>query len=247
MTPVQPGPIGTLLDPLGPQEAGRYRDSVVEVASETLIHRPFGTTRTVVRTEHFRLHRNARRVWLSHWLQPGQLDNDLAGLLAHELFEPGWLAGNEVFESLLTGLVRSTVHDPLLAWHTFYRNTLGRLRRELTRPNENGRHSSIREMAPVYSRALRLVPPGRVLDLGSCFGFFALLLAERSLNTVLASDIAPGAMRLLDLIARGWKVPLDTLVCDAARVPLPDRAVDTVTLIHLLEHLEPPQCAMVLA
>ena len=29
------------------------------------------------------------------------------------------------------------------------------------------------------------------------------------------------------------------MACDAARVPLPDRRVDTVTVIHVLEHLAP--------
>jgi predicted SAM-dependent methyltransferase len=30
---------------------------------------------------------------------------------------------------------------------------------------------------------------------------------------------------------------VSTLVCDAARVPVPDRWADTVSVIHLLEHL----------
>jgi len=83
-------------------------------------------------------------------------------------------------------------------------------------------HSTIAGIAPVYRRALTLVGPGSVLDLGSCFGFFPLLLTERGHHAVVASDIG-----------------LETLVCDAARVPLPDRSIDTVTVLHLLEHLDP--------
>jgi ubiquinone/menaquinone biosynthesis C-methylase UbiE len=47
-------------------------------------------------------------------------------------------------------------------------------------------------------------------------------------------------------MARSFDTPLRTLICDAASVPLPDRAFDTVTLLHLLEHLEPGESARVL-
>lgn len=90
----------------------------------------------------------------------------------------------------------------------------------------------------MYRRTLDLVTPGSVLDLGSCFGFLPLLLAERERQTVIASDLSMGTMRLLDTVARARGRTLDAMVCDASRVPLPDRSVDTVTVIHLLEHLD---------
>ena len=76
---------------------------------------------------HFCLWERGRRIEVSHWLRPDQLDNDLAGLLAEELFAPGWLSGVDIFERVFTGVVRSCVHDPLLAWNTFYGNTLARI------------------------------------------------------------------------------------------------------------------------
>lgn len=202
----------------------------------------------IVHTEHFQLHRRGRHVEVSHRLLPEQLDNDLTRLLVDELFTPGWLSGNDIFERVFTGVVHSTVADPEVAWSTFYRNTLTRIRAAWQhRAPADPAHSVIDAVAPVYARALRLVPPGRVLDLGSCFGFLALLLAERGRNTVVAADIVPGSMRLLASIAWRQDVALDTLVCDAAQVPLPDRSFDTVTLIHLLEHLDEPACAAVLS
>jgi ubiquinone/menaquinone biosynthesis C-methylase UbiE len=78
-----------------------------------------------------------------------------------------------------------------------------------------------------------------VLDVGSCFGFLPLLLAERPANRVTASDLSGGTMRLLDSVAAGRGLQVSTLVCDAARIPVPDRSADTVSVIHLLEHLSP--------
>ncbi len=224
------------IDPLAPGAPGLYADPLVRVirdrpATESAVPPP------IVRTEHFTLRRRGRRVELGHSLLPEQLDNDLAGLLAEELFAPGWLSGSDVFERVFTGVVRSCVDGPLPAWTTFYDNTLARIRQYWQAP-EPAEHSSIAGFAPVYRRTLDLVTPGSVLDLGSCFGFLPLLLAERERQTVIASDLSRGTMRLLDTVARARGSTLDALVCDASRVPLPDRSVDTVTVIHLLEHLD---------
>jgi len=153
----------------------------------------------------------------------------------------------DVFERVFTGVVRSCVDGAVPAWSTFYRNTMRRIRECWhAAPGRDAGSSPIAGIAPVYRRALRLVPAGSVLDLGSCFGFLALLLAGRPVNTVTASDLSAGSMRLLDTIAAERGARLSTLVCDAARVPLPDQSVDTVTAIHLLEHLEPPHSLAVL-
>ncbi|MFP1628522.1 mycofactocin oligosaccharide methyltransferase MftM [Streptomyces sp. 5K101] len=238
------------IDPLAPNPPGTYTDHLVRVVRESP-HGRDASPEPIVRTEHFILRRRGRRVELGHWLRPERLDNDLAGLLAEELFAPGWLSGNDIFERVFTGVVRSCVDGPLPAWTTFYDNTLTRIRERRHAP-EHVEHSSIAGFAPVYLRTLDLVTEGPVLDMGSCFGFLPLLLAERDeppgppgpspgprRSPVIASDLARGTMRLLDRVARARGLRVDTLACDAARVPLPDRAVDTVTVIHVLEHLEP--------
>jgi SAM-dependent methyltransferase len=201
----------------------------------------------VTRTPHFCLHRHDHRVEVAHWLLPAQLDNNLSGILAEELFAPGWLSGIEVFERVFTGVVQSVLDDPLRAWTLFYDNTLQRIRECWAHPSDGAPHSSIADFAPVYRRALDLAPPGQVLDLGSCFGFLPLLLAERGNHDIIASDLAPGSMRLLESIAATRGHRIRTLVCDAARVPLSDGAVDTVTAMHLLEHLEPARGEAVVA
>ncbi|MFI1165494.1 mycofactocin oligosaccharide methyltransferase MftM [Streptomyces sp. NPDC020801] len=238
------------IDPLAPCPSGAYADQLVRVIRDSPLAGA-ATPQPIVRTEHFTLRRRGRRVELSHSLRPEQLDNDLAGLLAEELFAPGWLSGSGIFERAFTGVVRSCVDGALPAWTTFYDNTLARIREYWQTPTPAG-HSSIAGFAPVYRRTLDLIAPGTVLDMGSCFGFLPLLLAERSeegaapdgvrerhMPPVIASDLAQGTMRLLDAVARPRGLRVATLACDAARVPLPDGSVDTVTVIHVLEHLDP--------
>jgi hypothetical protein len=222
------------IDPLTP---GPYQDDLVEVVREDPAAGPQRVP-PIVRTEHFCLRRCDRRLEVSHWLKPEQLDANLGGLLAEELFTPGWLTGASVFERVYIGVARSTRSDPLQSWITFYDNTSARIHEHWRVPQRDPRHSWIGERAMMWRRALQLVPAGEVLDLGSSLGFLPLLLAERARNTVTASDISSGAMRLLAAVAAQRKTPLRTLVCDAASVPLPDDAVDTVTVIHLLEQLD---------
>lgn len=228
------------IDPLSTDTPGRYEDDLLSVVHQSRYpcnpHRLH--TGRVTHTRHFCVLRNGSRPLITHGFTAPELDNDLAGRLAEELFAPGWLSGAEVFERAFTGIVKSTLDDPVQAWSTFYANTLDRIRTDSARDDAGTGHSSIEEIVPVYTRAMDLVPPGRILDMGSCFGFLALLFAERADTSVIASDVADGTVELLRVITRQRGLSLGTLICDAARIPLPDRAVDTVTAVHLLEHLD---------
>jgi methyltransferase family protein len=229
------------IDPLAPCPPGRYDDYLVTVLHAEPPCHLAADPGPAVRTDHFCLTERGGRIEVTHWLHPDQLDNDVAGLLAEELFAPGWLSGVEIFERVFTGVVRSCIDDPLLAWCTFYGNTLARIRQCWQTPIATNGHerTTISELAPVYAYALQLIPAGQVLDLGSCFGFLPLLLAERPANTVTASDLSGGTMRLLTAVAAARGLQVSTLVCDAARIPVPDGWADTVSVIHLLEHLSP--------
>ena len=229
------------IDPLAPCPPGRYDDHLVSVFRAEEPPGRSGGAGPVVRTDHFCLAERGRRIEVSHWLRPDQLDNDVTGLLAEELFAPGWLSGVDIFERVVTGVVRSCIDDPMLAWGTFYGNTLDRIRQCWRMPaaaNDLGR-TPISEFASVYAHALQLIQAGRVLDVGSCFGFLPLLLAERPGNMVTASDLAGGSMGLLAAVAAARGLQVSTLVCDAARIPVPDGWAETVSVIHLLEHVSP--------
>jgi hypothetical protein len=222
------------IDPLGPAvSSGWYVDGLVHVRAAGPVH-PW--LKDSVRTEHFEVRHVADRVQVDHWVPPTRVDDDLAGLLAEELFSPGWLRGPELFERIFTGVVRSSAPDPLESWLLFYRNTLVRITRALT-AGTGGGHSTIAGYAPVYAHAESLLAPGSVLELGSCFGFLALRLAGSG-RVVTASDVSAGTMRLLGTMAPLLGVRLGTRVADATRYPDPDRSADTVMALHLLEHLD---------
>lgn len=247
------------LDPLAPGVPGRYEDDLVVVAREPLP--PPGSPGWIARTEHFAVRRTGDRVQLRHRLPVDRVDNDVVLLLVDELFAPGRLAGADLFERLLTGLVRSGPAGPVQAWAGFYRRTLDRLDRldrlqRLAGPTGAGGSGAPGALAgylPVYTRAERLVGPGTasVLDLGCCFGFFALRLARRRAVRVTAADRCAGTVdllgRVLPELLAGAPGQVRPLLCDAAEVPLPPRAAEVVTALHLLEHLPAEHGAQVLA
>ncbi len=235
MTTLTPRPI----DPLGgARVVHRYDDDVVTVERG-------GPARShAVRTASFATWTEGERVHVVHDLAPEEIDNDLVGRISRELFAPGWLSGSDAFERVLTGIVLTSADDAAAAWELFYRNTLRRLG-DADPATPAGDQGTVEDYAPVYARATELVAGSSVLELGCCFGFLSLRLAERARTT--ASDVTPGTVRLLDTVAQRLDVRLDTLTCDAARVPRPDASYDTVVAVHLLEHLEPEHGAEVVA
>ncbi|MGW6331790.1 mycofactocin oligosaccharide methyltransferase MftM [Nocardia rhamnosiphila] len=233
------GPITALPDPLAESPEAAYDDGVVRVAVLGS-----GQNAPGVDTVHFRVHARAGRVVVHHRLPPERVDNDIAELIADELFRTGLVAGTDMFERILVGVVRSSAGAALPAWDGFYRNTLAKIRGHWSGIGASG--TQLAGMAPVYRRAADLVGPGRVLDIASCFGFFPMLLAETG-RTVVASDLSRGGMRLLAAVAERRGVAVGTLTCDGAAVPLPPRSVPTVTVLHLLEHLDPYHARAVLA
>ncbi|MGB2718188.1 MAG: mycofactocin oligosaccharide methyltransferase MftM [Rhodococcus sp. (in: high G+C Gram-positive bacteria)] len=166
--------------------------------------------------------RTGSTVQVGHGLTSAEIGERLVSIVTAQARHVG-LSQRE-FELVLVGIVRSTVSDPIDAWATYYRNSLDELL------------SGAAEFAPVHERAESLAV-GSVLDLGSCFGFFPLRLAMKG-HSVTATDLSAGTMRLLATVAPHLGVTLDTTVCDAADVPVADNSVDTVTALHLLEHVD---------
>ena len=107
---------------------------------------------------------------------------------------------------------------------------------------------SLATFGRIYRRAATLLPPGSVLDVGSCFGFFPLFLRRaRPDLAVLASDLVPGTAALAARMAALLHRPMHCLAADATRLPLADRSVDAVILLHVLEHLPAPAGAAAVA
>lgn len=185
------------------------------------------------------LHRVGDRLVLQHCLTDDDLDNDLTGRLA-----PLLTADAAAFERLFTGVVLTTGADPVAAWTRYYQNTLERL----TGPDPGD--GSIGEFAPIYRRARSLVRGDRVLDVGSCFGFLPMLVAEDG-HDVLACDVNPGSVRLLSTVDARLTGRLTGRLrcvrCAAQNLPFPDAAFDTVLALHLLEHVNAAAGSQVVA
>lgn len=185
-------------------------------------------------TKRFCTHRTDDVLHVTHDLRPDELNDDLAELLAAELDDTGVLRGQPEFEAVFTGVVQSALQEGTddAAWLRFYGNTL------------DGLEHGTAAFAPVHEHAASLVVGTEVVDLGSCFGFFPLRLAATGM-TVTATDLSHPTMALLARVCVPLRRPVRTLGCDAADVPLPDGAADTVTVLHLLEHLDAPTAAAV--
>lgn len=208
-----------MIDVLAPQRPGTWSDGTVTVSRTA---RPDGALVTV--------ERDGGRVHLRHRLRPEHLRDSLAARLAL-VAEPPTV---DEFERLVVGAVRSTVDAPHEAWTTYYRNSLADL------------ESGCTAFAPVHARAEELLVGESLLDLGSCFGFFSLRAARRG-KRVTASDLCAGTMDLLARVAPDLGAPLRTVAADAAATGLPDGYADTVTALHLLEHVPPETGRAILA
>lgn len=251
MTVTPPAAGSARIDPLAPAHPGRWENGSVVVChlDRAAVPVRLASQRAPeLLTEHFEVHRPGGRLLVLHRFRPDELDDDVSALVADEL--GAVVDSAPVFERVVTGIVRSTVGDPLTAWSTFYANSLAVLRHPEGATTDGPPEASLAGFAPVHARALDEVAGTTVADLGACFGFLPLLMAERGLD-VIATDHTPGTMRLLSAVARSGVVAeaasrLRTVACDARAVPLADDAVDTVTAIHLLEHLPAGGSAAVL-
>ncbi|GAA4809643.1 mycofactocin oligosaccharide methyltransferase MftM [Actinomycetospora chlora] len=226
------------IDPLAPSHPGRWEDDRVVVCHVDRAPVPVRlvASRPPERvTEHFEVHRPGARLLVLHRLRPDELDDDIAGLVAREL--TGVVASAGDFERVFTGIVRSTISDPLTAWSTFYANSLAVLRDPREPPDPDAPpESSLAAFAPVHDRAHAEIRGRTVLDVGSCFGFLPLRLAQEGFDVV-ATDHTAGTMGLLGAVARRRGEAVRTAVADARHLPARAGAVDTVTAVHLLEHL----------
>lgn len=216
------------VNPLAPTSGGTWHGDGVLVRRRTGRHHPHDA----VCTPRFCMDRREGVLAVEHDLTPDELSDELAVLLTEELGTR--LRGRPEFEQVFTGVVRSTVEGGMAAWLQFYRNSIGAL--------EQGRTA----FAPIHARAAGLAVGEQLIDLGSCFGFFPLRMQHLGFD-VLATDLSVPTMDLLRQVSRPLHRRVRTLACDAAHVPLPDGAADTVTALHLLEHLDPVTGEQVLA
>ena len=210
------------LDPLAPSPRGLWRGQHIRVSRRRGPHRPHRSSATVC-AGRFCVQRRDDLLSVEHDLSPAELSDALTSLLTEYLVDTEMLRGQAEFELVFTGVVRSTVDGSLASWLRFYRNSLRALERGDT------------AFGPIHAEAQAQVRGDRLLDLGSCFGFFPLRMARQI--DVTATDLNGSTMGLLTAVSPRLQRPLTTLACDATAVPLPSGSVDTVTALHLIEHV----------
>lgn len=207
-------PAAAEIDPFACTREGQWHGDTVTV------HR---VAPALLGGDRVRAHRRDGRLIVEHRLTPGDLCDELALTIVDDL---GPDVDRAEFEAVFTGIVRSTVRGPMASWRHFYANSVARL------------ESGVAAFSPIHAHAASLIEGRQVIDLGSCFGFFPLRLAARGID-VLATDLSAPTMELLARMTRLLGRPARTLACDAAAVPLSAGAADTVTALHLIEHLPP--------
>jgi SAM-dependent methyltransferase len=232
-----------------------------------LVHRLSSRGYEVRETPHFAvLRRSPRddRLLLMHTFDETTIDEDLSPIVAGELGPLGVLASPQEFGDALIAVVTSTsgslvvcprcgvVHlDQSLVWRRFCLNTLERLRPLVGGPAPTAilSTSHIALFAAIYRRIVECRVGDSLLDVGSNLGLMPVLLAEVDRTvTVVGCDNRQTAITCAADLARATDnhqvtfMLRDVLSPDFAEVG----RFDTVTAVHLLEHLTEDQVPIAL-
>ena len=169
---------------------------------------------------------------------PVVVDADLGDHLAAGLLGPP-PRDLPSFERAFVAHVRASAGDADAAWDAFYDATLARVTAGWRRDRPGT--GTVASFTRIWSRAAALSRGASALDVGTCFGFLPLAWAARpGAPRLIAVDLSPACARLAARQARRLGLPVDVLCADGSRLPLEDRTVDTVHLLHVLEHLPAP-------
>lgn len=190
-------------------------------------------------------------ILLIHSLAEDEINNNLGSYLAQELRHV--LPSDQAFEAAFQGVVASVCpHDPPTAWEMFSLNTLKLLRRGVGQGEcASERGDSIASFASLYRHLFSLLVGESLLDVGCACAFWPVLVAERDLpyhRRITGVDKRQDAIHLsMQLATCVGLSHLEFLLADVLTPAFPQiGSFDTVTALHLLEHLKEDQLVLAL-
>jgi 2-polyprenyl-3-methyl-5-hydroxy-6-metoxy-1,4-benzoquinol methylase len=198
--------------------------------------------------EHFLLARplGADRVILVHRFLSSEVDNNLVDCLMQEL--TSLMTSDQAFGHAMIGVVNSIKpHDPEEAWGIFSLNTLQRLREYIDDNTQQNPSSTIGACATVYRRLFALKVGVSLLDVGCAFAFWPVLVAEREPHAqgkIVGGDNRLDAVHLsqhMAALTRHQDLTFLQLALVSPQFVEEVGTFDTVTAVHLLEHLPEAQ------
>jgi SAM-dependent methyltransferase len=199
-------------------------------------------------TQHFLVcqHASFQHIVLLHTFDQSDIDADLICYIEQELSAYGLILTEKDFGAVLFAMLASTFpsprHQPAI-WHRFCVNSLTKLRDQLNHPSpvSPSTMSYITPFAAIYRRVFELFVGQSFLDVGCSFGFLLVLMAEQAKEaTIMGCDLNPDALSFATDLAATTGVPQVLLSLQDVLDPTIRclGSFDTVTALHLLEHLQ---------
>ena len=230
-----------------------HRDGKLVVASEVANPKLRSVLASQVdhvhESPHFAVFSLDDAIALLHRLEPTAIDNDLAELVAGELVRSGHVAIPRAFERCFAGVVLSLAPSSREAWRAFYDNTLSKLQQVALGSYPDRDSGPVAVFGRIYEHARERVVGSSLLDVGTCFGFFPLLLQQLDPQIdIVALDVSAPMLELArDAAVSSHYAATVTFACgDACSLPFASDSFDTVTALHLLEHLTPSSASRAL-
>ena len=182
---------------------------------------------------------------LLHAFQQPEIDAELICFIEKELSSSIPISSTREFGAVIFAVLASTFPSPRnqnAIWQRFCVNTLTKLRDQIAFPLfPPPEISYVAPFAAIYRRVFDLSTGQSLLDVGCSFGFLPVLIAERTADAVvIGCDTSPDAISFSTHLANAVGIRNVTFtsqdVLDVAILGL--GTFDTVTAIHVLEHMD---------
>ena len=197
---------------------------------------------------------DTQKITLVHQFTHDKLDNNIGQYLMHELAPHGLMTSESDFGAALIGVVNSTnPHNPADAWGVFSINTLQLLREKIHNPpTELNEQSFITPFAHIYRYLFAQKAGTSLLDVGCACAFWPLLVAEQEKGKherIVGVDNRQDAITLSRNMASLAHIhDVEFIQSDLLSPEFTQLGhFDTVTAIHLIEHISEDQLHQALA